>query len=111
MKAEERLTEQFDDMLAELRQWRAEHPEASFDEIAARLAPLRRKLMGEVMNDLALQHGNGYALEGRLCPACGGEMEYKGDPERQVEHLEGDTELARSYYHCPRCSTGSFPPG
>jgi hypothetical protein len=49
--------------------------------------------------------------EGQVCPGCGGQMVYKGEPERQIEHyLEGETELRRAYYYCPLCERGLFPP-
>jgi hypothetical protein len=95
----------------ELRQWRGVHPEATLDEIAAQVTPRRRQLMGALLAELALQEGNGYAVEGLRCEQCGGLLEYKGTPERQVLLLEGEAALARAYYHCPRCEAGLFPPG
>jgi uncharacterized protein with PIN domain len=68
-------------------------------------------LMGALMAELALQHGNGYALEGLRCARCGAQLVYKGTPEREVLHPEGEGELERAYYHCPQCERGLFPPG
>ncbi len=95
---------------AELRQWRAVHPDATLDEIAAQVTPRRRQLMGALLAELAVQEGNGYAVEGLRCEQCGGPLVYKGTPERDVLLLEGETEIARAYYHCPRCAAGLFPP-
>ena len=99
------------EMYEELRQWRANHPEASFDEIAAQVTPRRRELMGRLLVQLAGQHGDGEVIEGVSCPECGGAMSYKGTPSREVLHKEGETELVRAYYHCAQCKTGLFPPG
>ena len=43
-----RLIEMFGGMIDELRGWRAQHGEASFDEIAAQVTRRRRALMGEL---------------------------------------------------------------
>ena len=108
--AEEKLQRMFGEMCAELRQWRAAHPEASLDEIAAQVTPRRRALIGVLLVELALQHGDGAIAEGLVCEGCGQAMSYKGTPERGVMHLEGEGELARAYYYCAHCEGGIFPP-
>jgi hypothetical protein len=111
-KAKAGLQQAIGQMYDELWQWREEHSKASFDEIAAQVTPRRRAVMAEVLKALAGQHGSGQVLEGKICPECGGQMEYKGEPKREVEHyLEGETELSRAYYYCPQCERGLFPPG
>lgn len=95
----------------ELGRWRANHPGASIDEIAAQVTPRRRELMGQLMAQLACQYGDGEVMEEMGCPDCGEAMIYKGKPGRDVEHLEGATKLARAYYYCAHCETGLFPPG
>jgi predicted RNA-binding Zn-ribbon protein involved in translation (DUF1610 family) len=105
------LEAMFAQMRAELVAWRAAHPEATFDQIAAQVTPRRQRLMGALLEELALQQGHGYALEGLRCPQCGEALIYKGTPEREVLHSEGETELARAYYYCPHCKRGFFPPG
>jgi hypothetical protein len=99
------------EMYKELRQWRGKHPEASIDEIAEQITPKRRELMGQLLVQLACQHGDGEVIEGLSCPECGEVMSYKGKPSRDVIHKEGEQELVRSYYYCARCQAGLFPPG
>ena len=98
-------------MYEELHAWREAHPEASFDEIARQVTPRRQAAMGELLAQLARQHGNGVEVEGLVCEVCGNRLEYKGTARRLVEHLEGEMELKRAYYHCPHCESGVFPPG
>lgn len=98
-------------MYDELRAWRAEHKEASFDELVSAVRPKRRELMGELLEMLALQHGNGGVAEGKVCEECGERMVDKGALERVALHGEGDSVLKRMHYYCPRCRSGFFPPG
>ena len=107
----DQLLAQFEAMYEELYEWREAHPEASFDEIASRVTPLRRVLIGELLEQLARQHGSGQIAEGMKCEVCGEAMAYKGEPKRDVEHLEGESKLKRAYYYCARCEGGVFPPG
>lgn len=107
----ERLQEQFEGMWAELYSWREAHPEASIDEIVGQVTPRRRALMGEIVVQLARQHGHGVSVEGLVCEGCGEMLEYKGDPKRAVIHLEGEAELSRAYYYCDQCEAGLFPAG
>lgn len=110
-KAKVEMQQAFEQMWEELSEWREKHPEASFDEIAAQVTPKRRELMGQLLAQLACQHGDGEVVEGVKCPECGAAMSYKGRPSREVEHLEGEMEIARAYYYCAHCESGFFPPG
>jgi hypothetical protein len=111
-KVKARLQQAMGQMYDELWIWGEEHPQASFDEIAAQVTPQRRAVMAELLKALACQHGRGQVPEGQVCPGCGAQMEYKGEPKRAVEHyLEGETELNGAYYYCPPCECGFFPPG
>ena len=110
-KAKEEVQQAFEEMWEELRSWRAKHPGASFDEIAAQVTPRRRAVMGKVLAHLACQHGDGEEVAGLRCAECGELMSYKGRPTRGVEHLEGELVLGRAYYYCAGCESGLFPPG
>jgi hypothetical protein len=105
------LHAEWDVLVEELQVWREGHPEASFDEIANQVTPRRRALMGKLLEALARQHGNGVEVAGIACEVCGQPMVYKGQPLREIGHLEGESELQRAYYHCPHCKGGVFPPG
>lgn len=99
-----------DAMYEELRRWRANHPEASFDEIAEQVTPRRRVLMGRLLKDLATQDAEDRYVEA-VCPDCGQVMEASGQRSRTIIHSEGDVKLERSYRLCRGCGQGIFPPG
>ena len=106
----EELVGLFEAMYAELSAWRALHPDASLDEIAAQVTPRRRRVMGAVIAQLACHEGNGVTVDGKLCPRCGERMKYKGEAACSKEHLEGEITLQRAYYVCPVCGETFFPP-
>jgi hypothetical protein len=94
-----------------LVRWRAEHPSARFDEIAEEVRKQREVLMGQLLAELAEQHGVGEVLVERKCPQCSGVVHYKGEKERTVLHPEGQPRLERGYHHCDQCGHGFFPSG
>lgn len=95
---------------AELRAWRAAHPEATFYDIEVEterhLARVRAALVSEVGRD-----GAGEAAR-PSCPDCGTSMQQVGRQERTVllPYDEALT-LAGPRYRCPACGAGLFPPG
>ena len=95
----------------EVKAWRGAHAEANIDEIVGQVTVLRRELLGKLVGELAEQHGHGEAATGVVCATCGEAMRHKGRLERGVLHREGESRLQRTYYYCPRCESGVFPPG
>ena len=98
--------EMFDEMWA----WGEERPQATFDEIAGKVALLRRELMGEMLGELLLQHGDG-RYEEVACPECGQQTKSNGRRTRTVIHAEGNVQVKRTHRLCPGCGQGIFPPG
>jgi hypothetical protein len=45
------------------------------------------------------------------CSACGQKLQNKGKRTRRVVTESGEVEVTRSYYYCPTCRRGVFPPG
>lgn len=44
------------------------------------------------------------------CPLCSGRLENKGQRNKQVISLRGETSIKRRYYQCQQCGHGYFPP-
>jgi hypothetical protein len=107
----EQLFTVFEEMCDELYAWRKVHPDVSLDDSAAEVRPRRRRVIGELLSQLACQEGNDPSLEGVMCPCCGQRMVYKGDRPCTKEHLEGEITLKRAYYHCPAYQQAIFPGG
>jgi hypothetical protein len=43
------------------------------------------------------------------CPHCRESARFVGYRSKQIKSLVGDMQLARPYYHCPRCQQGIWP--
>ena len=99
--------ELFDD----LDTWYDQHPDATFEDIEARARPPRRSFMGTTLALLINGRDCGMQLDPPLCPNCGAPFDFEGYRKRTVVGLEGDTQLERAYYTCPRCDKQTlFPP-
>lgn len=96
----------------QLRQWRREHPQATFDEIDAEVARQYARLHAEVVAELSTA-GTGASAGGERvrCPACQRPMQRRGQRQRRVLTRRGvEAQLVRDYDVCPACGAGVFPP-
>lgn len=102
--------------LAGMKEWRLQHPRASFREIEATLDRRLDRLRARVLRDTA---GASDQADWRdlppeerpKCPHCEEALISRGSKERRLQ-TQGGEELVfeRSYGTCPRCGTGLFPP-
>lgn len=96
-------------MYERLRQWRAAHLDASFDEIGKQVTQERQQLMAMLYGELAAQPEEVLGAP-VVCEQCGQEVVRKGKQVRGVSHLEGEVRFAREYHYCDECQSGFFPP-
>ena len=100
-----------------MKEWRLQHPKATFKEIEqaldARLSVLRARMLQDVALASAAADARPQPLADRpVCPACGGRLVARGQDTRAVTTTHGQTvTLPRSYLVCSVCGTGVFPPG
>ncbi len=99
-----------------MKDWRRQHPKATFREIESALDQQLAQLRAEMLRDLALASPNADLAqtppaERATCPSCGAPLEAQGQQTRtlQTEH-DQMIELTRSYATCPQCGAGLFPP-
>ena len=90
-------------MYGKLEDWYDEHPDASFGEIEAQAREVRRELMGVGLGIVINGRDTGYQSDPPPCPSCAQPMDFERHRPWTVSGLEGDTELNRAYYVCPRC--------
>lgn len=99
-----------------MKEWRLQHPKATFKEIEqaldARLSRLRTRLLRDVaLASAAADVRAQPAGERARCPTCGGALEGRGQDTRAVLTTHGQAvTLTRSYAVCSACGAGVFPP-
>jgi YgiT-type zinc finger domain-containing protein len=105
-------------VLVGIRDWRTQHPRATFTEIEEELDRELSRLRTRLLEDVALasaatdgaRASSGDA--GAICPACGGELAARGQATRAVTVTRDQTvTLPRQYAVCSACGAGVFPPG
>lgn len=93
---------------ADLRLWRAAHPNATFAEMEAAV----EERLGAVRAALLADAGGGVpAAAFGPCPTCGTPLRPRGHKTRTLRIPGGvQVPLNRPYAMCPHCGQGLFPP-
>ena len=93
---------------SDLREWRQQHRAASLCEIDAEVERRYRELLTEVVEEFANEDTTAEVT----CPHCQQPMQRRGQQARTVYGRGGKViTLRRTYFTCPDCGTGLFPPG
>ena len=106
-----------EEVMSGMKEWRLQHPRATFGEIEQALDERLAKMRARMLQDAALASAAAdlkRAQEGErpVCPECGTRLEGRGRAVRRLTTAHNQTvELARSYGVCPQCGAGLFPPG
>jgi hypothetical protein len=103
------------EILSGMREWRAQHPHATFREIETaveeRLAHLRAALLQQAAHTSPAADWSPTA-QPPACPHCGAALQARGLHTRHVQAPGGqEVVLTRQYATCPACGAGLFPPG
>ncbi|MGI8967546.1 MAG: YgiT-type zinc finger protein [Chloroflexota bacterium] len=105
------------EILTGIREWRTAHPTATFAEIQAAVDERFDRLRATVLQEIALASAAADGAERAtterpVCSACRERMAPRGTRERTLT-VQGDkaVTLTRSYWGCPACGAGLFPPG
>ena len=69
-----------------------------------------QRVMKDFTQDLVDAEAKGDGGQRYVCPRCGEQARGKGPKERRLETETGEVRLKRSYWYCPRCTEGFFPP-
>jgi predicted RNA-binding Zn-ribbon protein involved in translation (DUF1610 family) len=108
--------EEVDLVMTGMKEWRLQHPRATFGEIEAALDERLARMRARMLQDLALasaaaQVSAAPEAERPRCPQCGGALEARGEEPRTLTTTYNQPiRLQRSYATCPACGAGLFPP-
>jgi hypothetical protein len=104
------------EVLTGMKEWRLQHPTATFSEIETALDERLGRLRATMLEDAALastattwsQETDGPPPP---CPLCGAPLQSRGAATRALQAQAGQAiTLTRSYGTCSACGAGLFPP-
>jgi NADH pyrophosphatase NudC (nudix superfamily) len=111
-----RWHEMAEDVITGMKEWRGQHPKATFREIEAALDECLARLRARMLEDaLIVSRAAEWETargESPVCPRCGTPMERGGKETRELTTQHDQMlRLERRYAICPKCEQGFFPPG
>ena len=113
--SEEKLKAEFlaeaEALFDQLMSWDEQTCEPDMSQIEEIVLQLRQRLGEQMAQAVMARQEKRQPAEKVICPQCQGEAETKGQKRNRVESRVGSLQLERSYYYCPRCRQGFFPPG
>lgn len=106
-----KLMARLEKAIDELLDWEERNERPNITQIEDIVLKIRKDMGEEMTEEVLSRLGGKTPVPGPVCPQCGKEMRLKGEFRRQIEARMGEVEYERSYYHCPACEEGIFPPG
>jgi hypothetical protein len=109
LKAE--MMKAFEKRLDEALDWQEGRATFRLTELEEYLLGVGEEVQVELAEGMLGQVESKQPVEAPRCEGCEGKMEYKGQKEKWVVTRLGQVKVKRSYYWCPGCRRGTFPPG
>jgi NADH pyrophosphatase NudC (nudix superfamily) len=105
-----------EDVMTGMKEWRTQHPKATFREVEAaldeRLARLRARMLEDALLVSRAAEWETESGASPVCPQCGTPLERRGKETRELTTQHDQVlRLERRYAICPKCDAGLFPPG
>jgi uncharacterized protein with PIN domain len=97
----------FDELIA----WDEATHRPNLTQIEDVVLQLRQQFGEQLTQAVLARQESRQPVEKMSCPHCGGEAQHKGQKDNHIASRVGGIQLERTYYYCPRCRTGFFPPG
>jgi hypothetical protein len=105
------------ELLADIKEWRKEHPRAKYveieEEVHKRIMQLEARLIEEAtQTSPSREWGRTSGMDAPQCPKCGVVLQARGKHKRTLQGNGGESvTLSRTYGTCPKCGESFFPPG
>ncbi len=82
----------------------------SLQDISKYIQENKQSFLGEVLTRVVQTKYADYLEQKKaVCPYCGQTVRKQGDFSRQVDTLQGTSEITRPYFYCRDCKYGFFP--
>jgi len=107
----EQMMARLEKVVDELIDWEERNETPNLTQIEDIVLKVRREIGEEMTEEVLSRVSAKTPVPGPACPKCGKEMRLKGEYRKQIESRTGEVEYERSYYFCPECDEGLFPPG
>ena len=94
---------------AEIDEWLASetvHEKMKLSEIEDEIEKISTRTRERILQAMV----DVQVAEIKKCPHCGSQLRGKGPKRKQMVTTQGQTTLERTYYYCPKCQQGIFPP-
>ncbi len=95
----------------ELLDWEERNEKPNLTQIEDIVLKVRKDMGEEMTEEVLCRLSSKTPVPGPACPKCGKEMRLKGEYPKRIQSRLGEAEFERSYYFCPECDEGLFPPG
>ena len=105
-----------EEVMTGMKDWRVQHPKATFREIEGaldeRLARLRARMLEDATLVSRATDWDDTDADRPVCPQCGTVLQPRGRETRTLTtHYDQSLQLERRDALWPRCQAGLFPPG
>ena len=108
IKAE--LMEKIEAELEQLLDWQVKTEKPDLTQFEDAILATRKEISVDMLKELLRGEQSHTPLD-VLCAKCGAVMENKGQRPQVLETRLGTLRMERTYFHCPQCGEGLFPPG
>jgi hypothetical protein len=105
------LMDEFERRLDEILDWQEARPSFRLTELEEFLLGIGEDIQEKLAEGVLGQVESKQPIEAPECEQCGARMENKGQKEKTVVTRLGEIRVERTYYWCPGCRQGIFPPG
>ncbi len=103
--------EQSQEACGHVLQWQEGHPHATLAEIEETVHQHMMALRARMIQEVAQKSADPPASQAQHCPQCQTRMHARGRKKRSLQTQGAQQiELQRTYFTCPACGYGFFPP-
>jgi hypothetical protein len=104
------LMAQAEAVVNELLDWTEQSQNPTLTEIEDVVLVLRQRLGRHLTETALASQEQAEPLQLPTCPKCHQPMQPKGRKTKKVMTATGEVDVVRSYFYCPQCEQGLFPP-